>query len=298
MCDEGSDCNPQVTLYAQWGILCHTKSLRSVVALCATDMRQVVHSKAQETPPPGTCSCKDRERLIRGGRLGSPGVTSAQPEEGIGMPGANEGYTRALLEEEPGNKARLWQSWCCAKASNRFSGWTTNLPKEHVCQQQKLSFSRGDEAIWGGDSGSRGSLTHSHGRAGCSREPTQCWKWKAFSRCSLTCSSLRYSYFQSFWVWQHYRHCVKGRVSGFAVSVNVKSASHPFAPLASFSAQPRCLHLNSKFCTEPSNEIPVLVSQRYPASRVRSHSALDCKPRDVTRTSQLLHKWGKILYKF
>lgn len=123
-------------------------------------------------------------------------------------------------------------------------------------------------------SGSKGSvisLTHSHGRAVCSRGSAQCWKWKAFLCCPLTCSSLKCLHLQSFWVWQHYRHCVKGRASGFAVSVNVKSASHPSAPLASFSAQPRCLHLNSNFCLSPArcDEIPVLVSQRHPASRER-----------------------------
>lgn len=34
---------------------------------------------------------------------------------------------------------------------------TTSQLAQRTCQQQKLSFSRGDEAIWSSDSGSRGS---------------------------------------------------------------------------------------------------------------------------------------------
>lgn len=201
-------------------------------------------------PSPGPCSCKDRERQIRGGRFGSPGA----PRDGIRVPGAGKGDTRALFEEEPSSKAQLWQSLAKPRHQTASQDNQQTCPKnmstaEIILQQRRWS-NLGGASGSRGSKGNVGSLTHGHGRAGCSREPARCWKWKAFSCCPQACSSLKYLHLQSFWVWQPYRHCVQGRASGFAVSVNIKGTSHPCTPLACFSAQSRCLHLN--FCTEPS----------------------------------------------
>lgn len=180
---------------------------------------------------------------------------------------------------------------------------TTSKLAQRTCQQQKLSFSR-DEAIWGGDSGSRGSK-------GSVGNP-QPWQSRLLQSTytvlemeSLLVLSPDMQFFEMFVspkllsLAALQTLCKVGSLWVCCVS-ECKGCKPPLCSWHPFLHSPGDCISTAIFVLNPArcNEIPELVSQRHPASRERSRSALDCKPRHVIRTSQLLHKWREILYKF